>query len=157
MVQTSTTWLRPPLDGIDSQLVSCRQPGWGHIMISLNMPQCLSPHPSPPKMALSVHFCLFWYWCYYPHTSRDLVSSACGIFSSRDNSNNIKSTDEQMFKLKWPSLHGRVWGDPTSIPMELSKQYFEFLIFELSLYVRPLRPDILAVNYDVTTGGHSTN
>ena len=28
----------------------------------------------------SVRFCLFWYRCYYPHTSRDLVSPVCRIF-----------------------------------------------------------------------------
>ena len=29
---------------------------------------------------LSVSFCLFWYRCYYPQMSRDLVSCVCGIF-----------------------------------------------------------------------------
>ena len=25
-------------------------------------------------------FGLFWYWWYYPHTLRDLVSPVCGVF-----------------------------------------------------------------------------
>ena len=29
---------------------------------------------------LSFCFCLFWYWCYYPYTSKHLVSSLCGTF-----------------------------------------------------------------------------
>ena len=29
---------------------------------------------------LSVRFCLFWYRCYYPHTSRVLVPPVCRIF-----------------------------------------------------------------------------
>ena len=33
--------------------------------------------------AFSVHFCPFWYRCYYPHTSRESVSPVCGIFSLR--------------------------------------------------------------------------
>ena len=28
---------------------------------------------------LSVHVCLFWYWCFYLHVSRDLVSPVCRI------------------------------------------------------------------------------
>ena len=38
--------------------------------------------PLPPnanKLSLSVHFCPFWYRCYYPHRSRDSVSPVCGI------------------------------------------------------------------------------
>ena len=30
----------------------------------------------------SVHFCVFWYWCYDPHRSRDSVSAVCGILLS---------------------------------------------------------------------------
>ena len=30
---------------------------------------------------LSVYLCLFWYQCYYPHTSRDSVSPICRIFN----------------------------------------------------------------------------
>ena len=29
---------------------------------------------------LSFRFCLFWYRCYYPHTSRNTVSPICRIF-----------------------------------------------------------------------------
>ena len=29
--------------------------------------------------ALSDHFCLFWYWCYYLHRLRDSVSPVCRI------------------------------------------------------------------------------
>ena len=32
---------------------------------------------------------------------------------------------EQVFKLQWPSPHGKVVGDTTSIHMELSKLYLE--------------------------------
>ena len=39
------------------------------------------------KLFLSVHFCLFWYPCFYPHRSRDSsVSPVCRIFSSQINS-----------------------------------------------------------------------
>ena len=34
----------------------------------------------PRHVPLSVFFCLFWYQCYYPYTSRDSVSPVCGIF-----------------------------------------------------------------------------
>ena len=30
--------------------------------------------------SISVRFCLFWYWCYYPHTPRYLVSPVCRIW-----------------------------------------------------------------------------
>ena len=36
------------------------------------------------KKSFSANFALlvgfFWYWCYYPHRSRDALSPVCGIF-----------------------------------------------------------------------------
>ena len=34
----------------------------------------------PEKKAISVHLCLFLYWCYYPYWSSDSVSLVCRIF-----------------------------------------------------------------------------
>ena len=41
------------------------------------------------KVSYSVNFALlaefFWYWCYYPHRSRDALSPVCGIFDQKFN------------------------------------------------------------------------
>ena len=52
------------------------------LCLFLSVPVCFCPF-----LSFSVCFCqflsawgLFWYWCYYPHKSRDSVSPVCRIF-----------------------------------------------------------------------------
>ena len=77
----------PPLPEVQCpNFLDLRNP-WGKVMERSGWKLLLIKgvkSPRKKKLVFSANFALlagfFWYWCYYPHRSRDALSPVCGIF-----------------------------------------------------------------------------
>ena len=84
-------------------------------------------------------FCLFWYWCYYRHTSRDAVSPVCGIcFKSH-------SPPGWILPYVWPVIWGHAYCNThwllNGVLETDTKTVSSFPGYNSDAYRNPIRPN----------------
>ena len=99
-------------------------------------------------------FTLLWYWCYYPHRSRDALSPVCGIFFE-----DIKIVATPLYstilcKVQQAGLSAQCSDSSIkrtvySVPCLVFSVQFQFSVFSLAGTVCRVHCEVYSVQYSV--------